>query len=101
MLIPTNLLNLSEKMVVKIDKSFVKDVSKIKDQRLRNHIADCIDHIQKAESLSQIVSLKKITGETHYYRIRLGDYRLGIRVSGSSLIFIRALHRKEIYRYFP
>ena len=88
-------------MVVKIDKSFVKDVNRIKDQRLRNHIADCIDQMQKAESLSQIISLKKITGESSYYRIRLGDYRLGIRVSGNSVIFIRALHRKEIYRYFP
>lgn len=88
-------------MIIKVDKSFVKDINRIKDKRLRNHIADCIDQIQKADSLTKIVSLKKITGETHYYRIRLGDYRLGIKVSGNSVIFIRALHRKEIYRYFP
>jgi mRNA interferase RelE/StbE len=88
-------------MIVKVDKSFVKDINRIKDKGLRNHIADCIDQVQKSESLAQIVSLKKITGETHYYRIRLGDYRLGIKVSGKSVIFIRALHRKEIYRYFP
>ena len=88
-------------MIIKVDKSFVKDINRIKDKRLRNHIADCIDQIQKADSLTKIVSLKKITGETHYYRIRLGDYRLGIKVLGKSVIFIRALHRKEIYRYFP
>jgi mRNA interferase RelE/StbE len=88
-------------MIVKIDKSFAKDISRIKDQHLRNLIANCIDHVQKADSLTQVVSLKKITGETQYYRIRLGDYRLGIKVSGNSVIFIRALNRKEIYRYFP
>lgn len=88
-------------MIVKIDKSFVKDLNRIKDNRLRNHIADCINQVQNADSLTQVVSLKKITGETNYYRIRLGDYRLGIKVSGSSVIFIRALHRKEIYQYFP
>jgi mRNA interferase RelE/StbE len=88
-------------MIVKVDKSFVKDINKIKNQRLRNQIADCIDQVQKVDSLAQIASLKKITGETHYYRIRLGDYRLGIKVSGNTVIFIRALNRKEIYRYFP
>ena len=49
-------------MIVKVDKSFVKDINRIKDQRLRNHIADCIDQVQKADSLTQIASLKKITG---------------------------------------
>jgi len=54
------LQNLSERMVVRIDKSFAKDLSKIKDQRLRSHIADCIDQVQNADSLSQVVALKKL-----------------------------------------
>ena len=88
-------------MIVKIDKSFVKDVNLIKDKRLCRRIADCIEMVRNTDSLSQISSLKKIVGETHYYRLRLGDFRLGLRVSGDSVIFIRALHLKEIYRYFP
>lgn len=88
-------------MIVKIDKSFAKDLVQIKDQRLYNRIGDCIEQIQKADSLSQIGSLRKITLKSHYYRIRLGDFRLGIKVDGTTVIFIRALHRKEIYRYFP
>jgi mRNA-degrading endonuclease RelE of RelBE toxin-antitoxin system len=35
------------------------------------------------------------------YRIRIGDYRLGIIFDGETLIFERVLHRKGIYRYFP
>ena len=88
-------------MIVKIDKSFAKDLVQIKDRRICNRISDCIEQIQKADSLSQIGSLKKITLKSHYYRIRLGDFRLGIKVDGTTVIFIRALHRKEIYRYFP
>jgi mRNA interferase RelE/StbE len=88
-------------MIVKIDKSFAKDLAQIKDRRLCNRIGDCIEQIQKADTLSQIGSLKKITLKSHYYRIRLGDFRLGIKVDGTTVIFIRALHRKEIYRYFP
>lgn len=40
-------------------------------------------------------------GSESYYRIKLGDYRLGLRVENNKLIIIRFLHRKEIYRYFP
>jgi len=88
-------------MIVKIDKSFVKDVARIKDKHLRKRIADCIDEVRNSDSLTQTGSLKKILGESEYYRIRIGDFRLGIKVSGNSVIFIRALHRKDIYRFFP
>jgi len=88
-------------MIVKVDKSFAKDIVHIKDQRLRKRIADCIDQVRSSDSLTEIGSIKKIIGETHYYRIRIGDFRLGLKVSDDSVIFIRALHRKEIYRYFP
>ncbi len=40
-------------------------------------------------------------GESSYYRIRFGDYRIGIKIEDDLVIFIRALHRKDIYRYFP
>ncbi|MEI6436870.1 MAG: type II toxin-antitoxin system RelE/ParE family toxin [Bacteroidota bacterium] len=88
-------------MIVQIDKSFVKDAEKIKDQRLLNRIAICIDQIIDADSLDRINSVKKMKGETCYYRIRLGDFRVGLRVDGETVFFLRVLHRKEIYKYFP
>ena len=30
-----------------------------------------------------------------------GDYRIGIEVLEDRVIFVRILHRKDIYRYFP
>ncbi len=88
-------------MIVQIDKSFVKDVERIKDQRLLNRIANCINQVIHTDSLDKINSVKRMKGETCYYRIRLGDYRIGLRIVGDTLIFIRILHRKEIYKYFP
>jgi mRNA interferase RelE/StbE len=88
-------------MIVLIDKSFVKDAGRIKDQRLLNRIANCINQVIDTDSLDRINSIKRMKGETCYYRIRLGDYRVGLRVDGYTVIFIRALHRKEIYKYFP
>jgi mRNA interferase RelE/StbE len=36
-----------------------------------------------------------------YYRIRLGDYRVGLKIENNTVCFVRFLHRKDIYRYFP
>ena len=88
-------------MIVQIDKSFVKDTERIKDQRFLNRIANCIKQVIDTDSLDRINSVKRMKGETCYYRIRLGDYRVGLRVDEDTVIFIRVLHRKEIYKYFP
>ncbi|MCB0846226.1 MAG: type II toxin-antitoxin system RelE/ParE family toxin [Bacteroidetes bacterium] len=52
--------------------------------------------------------LKKLQGFENYYRIKLGDYRIGIEIekspenTGEEIVtFIRFIHRKDIYRYFP
>jgi mRNA interferase RelE/StbE len=89
-------------MIVKIDKSFQKDVNKINDQKIKTSIAEIIQLIREAENLSAINNLKKLTGFKDMYRIRLGNYRIGLRFSDSNeLILVRFLHRKEIYQKWP
>ena len=43
----------------------------------------------------------KLQGGDDFYRIRVGDYRLGIIVELEAVVFVRCLNRREIYRYFP
>ena len=88
-------------MEVKIDKSFQKDTRKIKDKALLTKIALVISSVQQAENINQIKNLKKLKGSSENFRIKIGDYRLGIIVSESSIEFIRCLHRRDIYKYFP
>lgn len=88
-------------MIVKIDKSFQKDIRKLNDKALNHKIANIILKIQKAYSYQQIKNLKKLKNSDNSYRIKVGDFRLGIIISGSSVEFIRCLHRKDIYKYFP
>ena len=40
-------------------------------------------------------------GNENYYRFRVGDYRIGIVIEEDTVVFVRCLHRREIYRYFP
>ena len=74
---------------------------KIIDADLLTKIKEIIAEVEKAEKLTEVRNIKKLKGEENYYRIRLGDYRLGIKVNDSVVSFVRILHRKEIYRYFP
>ena len=88
-------------MKVKIDKSFERDTDKLSDKKLSRKIAVCIEAVQNCRSLNEISNLKKLQGSKNYYRIRIGDYRVGIFVNGNEIIFERFLHRKEIYRFYP
>ena len=40
-------------------------------------------------------------GYANFYKIRFGDYRLGLQIINDRIICERVLHRKEIYGYFP
>ena len=46
---------------------------------------------------------QKLSGSSHYYKIRIGDYRVGLRIDTEVQLieFERILHRREIYRKFP
>jgi mRNA interferase RelE/StbE len=64
-------------------------------------IGDIILEVEAAGSITTIANLKKLKAEGTYYRIRSGNYRLGLIIDGDIVTFVRALHRSEIYRYFP
>ena len=87
-------------MIVLIDKRFEKDTNKINDKSLLKKIASCITEIQNANSLYEIRNLKKLKGFDFEYRIKIGYYRIGLIIK-TKICFIRFLHRKEIYKFFP
>ena len=89
-------------MKVKIEKSFDRDVSKVRDKKILQTLYDFIPAIEGAKSIQEIRHIKKIEGYGSFYRIKLGDYRLGIeKISSHEILLSRFLHRKDIYRYFP
>ncbi len=88
-------------MKVEFKRSFEKDLRKIRSPELLLRIKAVIEQVEAADDLVSISELKKLQGYRVYYRLRVGNYRLGVIVSDAQVIFVRALHRKEIYRYFP
>lgn len=88
-------------MVVVVTNYFNKDISKLRDKKLISNLKSVLQKIETAKTFSEITNLKKMEGTNNYFRIRIGDYRLGIFTDRNTIYIVRFLHRKEIYRYFP
>ena len=88
-------------MKIRYEASFAKDLKNIREKSLLTRVAKIIDEVKKGDNAKQIDSLKKLKGYDTFYRIKFGDYRLGIEIINNEIIFTRFLHRKEIYRFFP
>jgi mRNA interferase RelE/StbE len=88
-------------MRVEFKKSFLKDLKKLKDKQLKELIFDCIVQVEAAQHLGQIRNLKKLTGYDDYFIIRIGDYRIGLKIENEIVFFVVFEHRKDIYKEFP
>ena len=83
------------------EASFAKDLRRIKDKNSRRRIQHIIAEVKSANNLDDVHNLIKMQGYDTFYRIRFGDYRIGIELLDAKVIFVRALHRKDIYRKLP
>jgi len=81
--------------------SFLKAIKKIESNRLKAEITDTILNVESADSIRQIHNLKKLKGFKQYYHIKIGDYRIGIKLEEDTVYFVDIDHRKNIYRIFP
>jgi mRNA interferase RelE/StbE len=88
-------------MKIIVQKSFERDIAKITNKELASLVLGVIEELENCHSLSKISHLKKMAGKGGYYRIRVGDYRLGLKLSQDTLVLLRFMSRKDIYKYFP
>ena len=88
-------------MKVSFKATFAEDLKGLKEKPLLARVNKLIDAVEHSDDLRDLPNVKKLQGSAGYYRIRLGDYRVGIVSERDEVIFVRILHRKEIYRYFP
>ncbi|HKO97248.1 MAG TPA: type II toxin-antitoxin system RelE/ParE family toxin [Pyrinomonadaceae bacterium] len=88
-------------MKVAFRESFLRDLRAIKDQGVLRRIRECIDSVEQVNKPSDLSNLKKLKAQGQYYRIRIGEHRVGLKIEGEIVTFIRVLNRKDIYKYFP
>ena len=83
------------------EKTLFKDLKKI-DQNIRTKIKTIIfEEIPAAQNFNDISNIKKIKGYKYYFRKKMGVYRIGFKYKNGIVTIMRALQRRDIYRYFP
>lgn len=80
---------------------FLQQVSAAKLKPIRKKVEKVILDVENATSVSEIKNCKKLKGETKYFRIRIGDYRIGLYIESGIIEFTTIENRKDIYKHFP
>ncbi len=81
-------------------KSAYKEYQKL-PQKFQEKIDKLLERL-KINPFDDVLNFRKIQGREHFYRIRVGNYRIVYTLKKSILIIfiIRIGHRKDIYKFF-
>ena len=82
-------------------KTFLKELANIPANSRKAIEVFAFEEAPELNSIAASGKIEKLKGFKNYYKVRFGDYRVGLRLEGDTLIFERVLHRKDIYRVFP
>ena len=87
---------------VEYTKRFLKELAALPVE-IQTRVELIIFQELESENPFDLGYLEKMTGYADKYKIRLGDYRIGIAIDKQTktLICQRIAHRREIYRIFP
>jgi mRNA interferase RelE/StbE len=83
------------------DRSFLQDLQKLSDPKIKQRVSATLALIEQARTLREIPNIIKMSGHNAAYRIRIGEYRIGLFRDKNVLKLIRFMHRKDIYSNFP
>ena len=89
-------------MEVTYTKTFLKDLAKVFPSKTRNKIEKFVfEELPAMDSITSIGTVEQMTGFKNYYKVRFGDFRVGLKKNTNTIELLRVLNRKEIYKYFP
>ena len=75
-------------MKIKFESKFEKDLRNIKDKKLLSKIKEMILECKAVQTLNEVKNIKKMQGYQTFYRLKIGDYRVGIEIINDELIVI-------------
>ena len=88
-------------MIIEVDESFKKDFQKIKNHEIKKRIIDKLNTLEISSDIHNISNIKNMKWFIDFYRIRIWDYRIGVKIKWSKIILLRVRSRKDIYNIFP
>ncbi len=89
-------------MKIDITKQFIKAASKLPSST-QKQLAEVIENFQNTLSLSEIKNLKPLHAKKSrfYFRIRIGDYGIGLQLIDGVYNFQSIDIRGDLYKTYP
>jgi mRNA interferase RelE/StbE len=87
---------------IEYTKRFLKELSKLPNNEQKRVESIVFEEIESNDPFS-LGYVEKMSGYTDKYKIRVGNYRIGLTLDrkAQTIICERVAHRKEIYKVFP
>ncbi|MEH1920255.1 type II toxin-antitoxin system RelE family toxin [Nostoc sp.] len=87
---------------VEYTKRFLKELAALPVE-IQSRIEPIVFQELESENPFELGYIEKLKGYSDKYKIRVGDYRIGVTLDQETktLICQRVAHRKDIYRIFP
>ena len=91
-------------MNLSFKKSFLKELKRL-PKPAQEQVLAALETLRQAKTLQDSgLDVDRMEGQKkteNYYRIRVGEWRLGVENLPPDLLVITVLHRSEIYKRFP
>ena len=89
-------------MEIAYSKTFLKDLTKVFPSKTKEKIEKFVfEELPGFTSIEKAGNIEQLTGYKDYYKIRFGDFRVGLLKKDNTIKLLRVMNRKEIYKYFP
>ncbi|MER3435001.1 MAG: plasmid stabilization protein [Leptolyngbya sp. ERB_1_1] len=87
---------------VEYTKRFLKELAALPID-IQERVEPIVFEELESENPFELGHLEKLKGYSNNYKIRVGDYRIGITLDKDAQVLVceRIAHRKDIYRTFP
>jgi len=87
---------------VEYNKRFLKELTSL-PKDIQSRIELIVFYELETDNPFELGYLDKMKGHKDKYKIRVGDYRIGLTIdkSNQTIICQRVAHRREIYKTFP
>lgn len=88
-------------MKLLIKDSFQKEVKKYKNEKLLKQVGETLEKIKLCKHIWDIGDVKLMQGSKNFFRIRVGDFRIGIKIEDETVFIIKFATRGNFYKNFP
>jgi mRNA interferase RelE/StbE len=83
-------------------KTFLRDLAKVVPLKRREQIEKFVfERLPALYSIEAAGIIEKMLGHKNHYKVRFGNYRVGMIKNRNQVELLRVMDRKDIYKFFP